>query len=78
MDVMYGNAGSRSREAGARTKQTVEKAHQQVADLVGGARDEVIFTGGAAESNNPALLGVREYGERAGRKHIIRHPGMSV
>jgi cysteine desulfurase len=34
-------------------------------------REEVIFTSGATESNNLALLGLREFGEKTGRKHLV-------
>jgi cysteine sulfinate desulfinase/cysteine desulfurase-like protein len=34
-------------------------------------RDEVLFTSGATESNNLALLGLRAHGEREGRKHLV-------
>lgn len=38
----------------------------QVAAVVGARRDEVIFTSGATESNNLALLGLRDAAERQG------------
>jgi cysteine desulfurase len=67
----YGNAGSRTHEFGARAKQAVQKARDQVAALVDASRDEVIFTSGATESNNLAILGLAPHGERSGRKHIV-------
>jgi cysteine desulfurase len=67
----FGNAGSRTHEFGARAKQAVQKARDQVAAVVKCQREEVIFTSGATESNNLALLGLREYGEKSGRKHIV-------
>jgi cysteine desulfurase len=67
----FGNAGSRTHEYGARAKQAVQKARDQVAAVVKCQREEVIFTSGATESNNLALLGLREHGEKTGRKHII-------
>src|SRR5262245_30171818 len=67
----FGNAGSRTHEYGARAKQAVQKARDQVAAVVNCQREEVIFTSGATESNNLALLGLREHGEKTGRKHII-------
>jgi len=67
----YGNAGSRTHEFGARAKQAVERARGQVAALVRADRDEVIFTSGATESNNLAILGLAAHGEETGRKHII-------
>lgn len=67
----YGNEGSRTHEFGARAKQAVQKARDQVAAVVAAKRDEVIFTSGATESNNLAILGLRAAGEGQGKKHII-------
>jgi cysteine desulfurase len=67
----FGNAGSRTHEYGARAKQAVQRARDQVAAVVECQREEVIFTSGATESNNLALLGLREHGEKTGRRHII-------
>ncbi len=67
----FGNAGSRTHDFGARAKQAVERAREQVAAVVGAKRDEVVFTSGATESNNLATLGLAGYGQKAGRKHIV-------
>lgn len=67
----YGNEGSRTHEYGARAKQAVQKARDQVAKLVAAKRDEVIFTSGATESNNLAILGLRAAGVEQGKRHII-------
>lgn len=67
----FGNAGSRTHEYGMRAKQAVQKARDQVAAVVKAQREEVLFTSGATESNNLAILGLREHGEKTGRRHII-------
>lgn len=67
----YGNAGSRTHEFGARAKQAVQRARDQIAALVRAERDEVIFTSGATESNNLAILGLAAHGEKTGRRHIV-------
>jgi cysteine desulfurase len=67
----YGNAGSRSHEFGVNAKKAVEVARQQVANVVGCVKSEVIFTSGATESNNIAILGLRDFAEQEGKKHII-------
>lgn len=67
----FGNEGSRTHEFGARAKQAVQKSRDQVAAVVTCQRDEVIFTSGATESNNIALLGLADHGEKQGRKHLI-------
>ncbi len=67
----FGNEGSRTHEYGARAKQAVQKARDQVGQIVGAQRDEVIFTSGATEANNIAILGLADHGEKRDRKHII-------
>ncbi|WP_295429387.1 aminotransferase class V-fold PLP-dependent enzyme [uncultured Thiodictyon sp.] len=53
LDEDFGNEGSRTHAFGARAKQAVQRARDQVAAVVGARRDEVVFTSGATESNNP-------------------------
>src|ERR1039457_1301200 len=67
----FGNAGSRTHEFGTRAKQAVQRARDQVAAVVKCQREEVIFTSGATESKNLAILGLRQHGEKTGHKHII-------
>lgn len=67
----YGNAGSRTHEFGVTAKKGVENARKQVADVVDADKSEVIFTSGATESNNIAILGLKEFGEANNKKHII-------
>lgn len=69
--IDFGNAGSRTHDFGTRAKQAVQHARDQVAALVKAKRDEVIFTSGATESNNIAILGLAPHGESTKRKHII-------
>lgn len=71
LDEDFGNEGSRTHEYGTRAKQAVQRARDQVAAVVDARRDEVIFTSGATESNNLALLGLRAAAEAAGRRHLI-------
>jgi len=58
----FGNEGSRKHEFGSPAKQAVQKARDQVAALARARREEVIFTSGATESNNLAILGFGEEG----------------
>jgi cysteine desulfurase len=67
----FGNSGSRTHEYGIRARRAVEKARDQVAQVVGASRGEVTFTSGATESNNLALLGLAPHGLRSGRRHIV-------
>jgi len=71
LEEEFGNEGSRTHEFGARAKQAVQKARDQIGQVVDCQRDEVIFTSGATESNNIALLGLAEFGLQQNRKHII-------
>ena len=66
----YGNAGSRTHEYGVRAKRAVDQARRQVAEVAGARPEEVVFTSGATESNNIALLGLAR---AAGpdKQHII-------
>lgn len=71
LSVEFGNAGSRTHDYGTRANQAVQHAREQVAEVVKSKRDEVIFTSGATESNNLAILGLAQFGQEMGRKHII-------
>lgn len=67
----FGNAGSRTHTYGQTAKERVNRAREEVATVVGAQADEVIFTSGATESNNLAILGLAAHGERTGRRHIV-------
>ncbi len=67
----YGNAGSRTHSFGTQAKKAIQKAREQVAAVVDAKPEEIIFTSGATESNNLCLLGLAEYGEKSGKRHII-------
>ncbi|WP_435112166.1 cysteine desulfurase DndA [Nocardiopsis synnemataformans] len=71
MTEEFGNAGSRTHEFGTSAKRAVQQARTYLAGTVGAKPDEVIFTSGATESNNIALLGLAPHGEQTGRRHII-------
>ncbi len=66
-----GNAGSRSHEYGAQANRAVERAREQVAAVVSASPEEVVFTSGATEANNLAILGLAAHGQATGRKHIL-------
>lgn len=71
LECEFGNSGSRTHEYGAKAKSAVARARAAVADLLGADDDEVIFTSGATEANNMAILGLAMYGESQGKRHLI-------
>lgn len=66
-----GNAGSRTHEYGSRARKAVERARDQIAAVVGATPGEIVFTSGATESNNLAVLGLAPFGEANGRRHVV-------
>jgi cysteine desulfurase len=71
IEFEYGNAGSRTHPFGARARRAVEQARDRVAAVVACTRGEVVFTSGATESNNLAILGLAGHGRRTGRRHLV-------
>lgn len=66
---MYGNPSS-SHRPGRMAREALDKARAEVAALLGVTPDWVIFTGGATEANNLALLGAAR-SQPAGKRHLI-------
>lgn len=65
------NAGSRTHSYGRSAKEAIERSRQQVSNVLKVQPEEIYFTSGATESNNIAILGLAEHGEKTGRKHIL-------
>jgi len=74
----FGNPSS-SHWYGVQTKEAVEKARDQVANLLNCSPDEVVFTGGGSESNNYAIKGAA-FANRDKGNHLItssiEHPAV--
>lgn len=70
-EVDIGNAGSRTHDYGRTARQAVERARAHVARVAGVRRNEIIFTSGATESNNLALLGLESHGRAQRRMHVV-------
>ena len=66
----FGNAASRTHAFGWRAAEAVENARRQVADLIGATAKEIVFTSGATESDNLAILGAALARRPRGR-HIV-------
>ncbi len=66
----FGNPSSQSHEIGRQAKEMVESARSQVAASIGASPDEIIFTSGATESINLAIMGSAQT-ESGQRNHIV-------
>jgi cysteine desulfurase len=66
----FGNAASGTHSFGWEAEGAVEVARKQIADLMGAAAREIVFTSGATESDNLALKGVVA-ASGAARPHIV-------
>jgi cysteine desulfurase len=71
LDEDFGNAGSRSHAYGHRARRAVELARDRVAAVADAPRGDVVFTSGATESNNLAILGLVDHGNATGRRHVV-------
>ena len=66
-----GNADSRTHIFGTNAQKLVQTSRNTIAEVLGVDQSEVIFTSGSTESNNTVILGIEEYAEQTGKKHII-------
>lgn len=75
----YGNAASVSHSFGSKAKDAVAAAREAIAAAIGARSREIVFTSGATESNNLAILGVAERASQRGR-HLLsvctEHPSV--
>ena len=67
---IFGNAASIDHEYGLEAARAVDTARQQIASVINARPEEIIFTSGATESDNLAILGaVEQYANRG--NHVI-------
>jgi len=71
MEQEFGNAGSRTHGYGAAANSAVQQARQKIANVVSADKVEVLFTSGATESNNLAILGLAAGEAAVEKKHIV-------
>jgi cysteine desulfurase len=67
---VFGNAASIDHEYGSQAQQAVEKAREETANIVHASPEEILFTSGATEADNLAILGTAYQLSEKG-KHII-------
>jgi cysteine desulfurase len=66
----FGNASSLDHPFGYDASVAVEEAREKIANAIGARHDEIVFTSGATESDNIALLGtMQKYADRG--NHLI-------
>jgi len=68
---IYGNPATGLHIQGRKAARAVDEAREQVAALIGCQPGEIIFTGGATESNNLAILGLGRAHRHRGRTRIV-------
>ncbi len=75
----FGNPTSGQHAFGRSAKACVEQAREQVAALIGAAPDDLIWTSGATESDNLAIIGAARFRQASGR-HVVtavtEHPAV--
>ncbi|CEK11223.1 IscS subfamily cysteine desulfurase [Legionella hackeliae] len=69
-DGVFGNPASRTHIYGKKAAEAVEYARQQIANIIHASPAEIVFTSGATEANNLAILGAAHFYQRKGRHAV--------
>ncbi|MBA2648527.1 MAG: IscS subfamily cysteine desulfurase [Legionella sp.] len=69
-DAHFGNPASNTHAYGATAAKAVALARRQIADSIHADSEEIVFTSGATEADNLALLGAARFYQNKG-KHLI-------
>ena len=70
----HGNPSSIGHSYGRRARDWVESARAQVANLIAARPEGIVFTSGATESNNLAILGAARFqagADKSGKRHLV-------
>ncbi len=68
--VNFGNPASVTHVYGRTAALAIDRARSQVAGVIGGSVEDIVFTSGATEANNLAILGAARFYQRKG-KHLV-------
>ena len=70
MKDTYGNASSLY-SFGQRSKEILEDAREDIANIINADRKEILFTSGGSEADNQAIRSAAVIGKRKGKMHIV-------
>ena len=70
MKDTYGNASSLY-SFGQRSKEILEEAREDIANIINADRKEILFTSGGSEADNQAIRSAAVMGKRKGKMHIV-------
>jgi cysteine desulfurase len=71
MTTGHGNPHSRTHAYGSNAAKDVSTARRSIAGILDASPEEVVFTSGATEANNLAILGLADHLKREGKTHIV-------
>ena len=66
----WGNPSS-LHSIGQHAAETLQKAREDIAEVLGCSPKEIYFTSGGSEADNQAIISAARIGERKGKKHIV-------
>lgn len=70
MDEVYGNPSSLHSD-GQKSKEMLEAARVDIAEILNADPSEIYFTSGGSEADNQAIISAARFGAIQGKKHII-------
>lgn len=70
MNDYYGNPSSLY-TVGQQAKEIIEKAREEIAEVINASPKEIYFTSGGSEADNQAIITAAAIGKRKGKMHIV-------